>query len=164
MESLFNSGYCEIFKNTYFEEQLRTAAASEKWNRKKYCSYEIFILILKKQVKMFVFISWKKQVKMLVFVSWLVSFRVCIQIQYLCDVVSKLPIPTWVNQKKIKSSRKEYVLWTWLNFDQWQTFSENSKPMRVWLWFVYKFTENYCRLRLFSEFIQTQKRYPTSLD
>ena len=36
--------------------------------------------------------------------------------------------------------------------------------MRVWLWLVYKFTENYCRLRLFSEFIQTQKRYPNSLD
>ena len=49
-----------------------------------------------------------------------------------------------------------------LNFDQWKTFSENSKPMRVWLWLVYKFTENYCRLRLFSEFIQTQKRYPIS--
>ena len=36
--------------------------------------------------------------------------------------------------------------------------------MRVWLWLVYKFTENYCRLRLFSEFIQTQRRYPTSLN
>ena len=36
--------------------------------------------------------------------------------------------------------------------------------MSVWLWLVYKLTENYCRLRLFSEFIQTQKRYPTSLD
>ena len=46
-----------------------------------------------------------------------------------------------------------------LNFDQWKTFSENSKPVRVWLWFAYKFIENYCRLRLFSEFIQTQKRY-----
>ena len=43
-------------------------------------------LILKKQVKMFVFISWKQQVKMLVFISWLVSFGVCIQIQYFCDV------------------------------------------------------------------------------
>ena len=51
-----------------------------------------------------------------------------------------------------------------LNFDQWKTFSENYKPMRVWLWLVYKFTENYCRSWLFSEFIQTQKRYPTSLD
>ena len=51
-----------------------------------------------------------------------------------------------------------------LNFDQWKTFSENYKPMRVWLWFVYKFTENCQIYRLFSEFIQTKKRYPTSFD
>ena len=51
-----------------------------------------------------------------------------------------------------------------LNFHQWKTFSENCQPMRVCLWFVYKFTENFCHSRLFSEFIQTQKRYPTSLD
>ena len=51
-----------------------------------------------------------------------------------------------------------------LNFDQWKIFSENYKAIRVWLWLVYKFTENNCRLRLFSKFIQTQKRYPTSLD
>ena len=36
--------------------------------------------------------------------------------------------------------------------------------MRVWLWLVYKFTENYYPSLLFSEFIQTQKRYPTSPD
>ena len=51
-----------------------------------------------------------------------------------------------------------------LNFDQWKTFSGNYKPIRVWLWLVHKFTENNCRSRLFSKFIQTQKRYPTSLD
>ena len=44
-----------------------------------------------------------------------------------------------------------------LNFDQWKTFSENYKPMRVWFWLVYKFTENYCRSWLFSKFIQTQE-------
>ena len=27
LESLFNSEYCEIFKSTYFEEHLRTAAS-----------------------------------------------------------------------------------------------------------------------------------------
>ena len=27
LESLFNSEYCEIFKKTYFEEHLRTAAS-----------------------------------------------------------------------------------------------------------------------------------------
>ena len=51
-----------------------------------------------------------------------------------------------------------------LNFDQWKTFSENYKPMIVWLWLVYKFTENCHIYRLFSEFVQTKKRYPTSLD
>ena len=50
-----------------------------------------------------------------------------------------------------------------LNFDQWWTFSENCKTIRVWLWLVYKFTENNCRLRLFSGFIQTQKRYLIAL-
>ena len=28
-----------------------------------------------------------------------------------------------------------------LTFDQWKTFSENYKPMRVWLRVAYKFTE-----------------------
>ena len=51
-----------------------------------------------------------------------------------------------------------------LNFDQWKTFSENYKPMRVWLWLAYKFTETCQIYRLFSEFIQTKKRYPTSLN
>ena len=27
LESLFNSNYCEIFKSSYFEEHLRTAAS-----------------------------------------------------------------------------------------------------------------------------------------
>ena len=48
-----------------------------------------------------------------------------------------------------------------LNFDQWKTFFENYKPIRVWLWLVYKFTEN---LQLSTEFIQTQKRYPSCLN
>ena len=41
-----------------------------------------------------------------------------------------------------------------LNFDQWKAFSKNYKPMRVLLLLVYKFTENYYSLRLFSQFIQ----------
>ena len=46
-----------------------------------------------------------------------------------------------------------------MNFDQWKQFSENYKPMRIWLGFVYKFTDNYCYSRLFSEFIQTQTQF-----
>ena len=38
-----------------------------------------------------------------------------------------------------------------LNFDQRKTFSENYKPMRVWLWLVYKFADNCQISRLFSE-------------
>ena len=51
-----------------------------------------------------------------------------------------------------------------LNSDQWKPFSEYSKPIRLWLWLIYKYTDNYCCSRLFSEFIETQRRYPTSLD
>ena len=51
-----------------------------------------------------------------------------------------------------------------LNFNQWKTFSKNYKPMRAWLRLVDKFTENYYPSRLLSEFIQAQKRYPTSPD
>ena len=51
-----------------------------------------------------------------------------------------------------------------LNFDLWKIFSEKYKPMRVWFWLAYKFTENYCRSLPFFEFMQTQKRYPISLD
>ena len=28
-----------------------------------------------------------------------------------------------------------------LNFDQWKTFSENCKPIRVRLWLVYRFAK-----------------------
>ena len=96
----------------------------------------------------------KKQVKMLVFISWLVSSGVCIQMQQLLELIKR----RWKVQKKKISCKRG------LNFDLWKLFSENYKPMRVWLWLVYKFTENYCRLRIFSEFIQNQKKYPTSLD
>ena len=51
-----------------------------------------------------------------------------------------------------------------LNFDHRKTFSENYKSVRVWLWLAYKFTKNYCCLWLLSKFIQTQMRYPTSID
>ena len=51
-----------------------------------------------------------------------------------------------------------------LNFDQLETFSENYRSIRAWLWLLYKVTENCQIYRFFSEFIQTNKRYPTSLD
>ena len=107
----------------------------------------------------------QKQVNMFV-VSRLVSYEVCTYMQYFFGVVRnkretlniKIKRRSKVQEKNISCERA-------LNFNQWKTFSENYKPMRVWLWLVYKFTENYCRSRLFSaDFIQTQKRHPTSLD
>ena len=35
-----------------------------------------------------------------------------------------------------------------LRFDQSKIFSENYKPIRIWLWIVYKITENNCLLEL----------------
>ena len=43
-----------------------------------------------------------------------------------------------------------------LTFDQWKTFFENYRPVEFWL--VYKITENKCRLQIFTEFIQAQKK------
>ena len=45
-----------------------------------------------------------------------------------------------------------------------KTIFRKLKPMRIWLRLAYKFINNCSRLRLFSEFIQTQKWYTTSLD
>ena len=90
-------------------------------------------------------------------ISWLVSHKVGSDIQYFFGVVRNSKRRSKVQEKNMSCERV-------LNFDQLKTFYENCKTMRVWLWFVYIFTVNYWRLRLFSEFIQTQKRYPTSLD
>ena len=49
-------------------------------------------------------------------------------------------------------------------FCKWKTFSKNYKSIKHWLYLVYKFNKNNCRLRLSSEFVQTEKRYPASLD
>ena len=55
------------------------------------------------------------------------------------------------------------------NFNQWKTFSENYKPMRVWFWLVYKSTENFCPSWLFLRvhsnskevsYLSWQNKYP----
>ena len=93
-------------------------------------------------------------------VSWLVSFGVCIYIQYF--LMHKCLLELIKRRSKVQENNTSCK--RALNFDRWKTFSVNYKPIRVWLWFVYKFTESNCRLRLSTEFIQTQKRYPTSLE
>ena len=100
--------------------------------------------------------------------QWLVSFGVCIDIQCFYNVVkNKLQniniIPELIKRRSTIQEKNMSCECT-LNFGQWKTFSENYKPIRILLWFVYKFTKKYCRLQLFSKLIQTQKKYPTSLD
>ena len=56
-------------------------------------------------------------------ISWLVSHEVYICIKYLFDV---------------------WEMWTSFEFWPMKNISENYKPMRVWLWLAYRFTENYC--------------------
>ena len=103
---------------------------------------------------------------MFVFISWLVSHKVCIHIYFFGMVRNKLYTKNLLEftKRRPKVHEKNMSRERGLNFGQWKTFSKNYRPMRVWFWLVYKFTKNYCHLQLFSEFIQTQKSYPTSLD
>ena len=98
--------------------------------------------------------------KFMICISWLVSHKDFI------GVVRNKPIPKYLEliERRSKVQENNTSCERALIFYQWKTFSEKCKPMKVWFWLVYKFTENYCCLWLFSEFIQTQKRYPTSLD
>ena len=63
----------------------------------------------------------------------------------------KPKISTTANQKKIKSSLKDF------SFDQQKTFCENYKPIRVGLSLFYKNAKSHCRSQLFTEFMQTQR-------
>lgn len=58
--------------------------------------------------------------------------------------ISRINLNTTKNSWKKKS--REHAL----NFDQWQTFLEKYKPVKVSLWLVYKIIKNNCRLQLFA--------------
>ena len=87
-------------------------------------------------------------------------------IQYFFDVVRNTPNNKYLLEiiKRSSKERKCMSCGRVLNFDQRKTFSSNYKLITVWLWLFYKFIKNNYRLRFFSEFIQTQKSYPTCLD
>ena len=69
------------------------------------------------------------------------------------EIKPQTKIFTRVNQNKIESSWQELPSERAVNFDQWKAFSENCKPIGVWLWFVYKDANINCCSQLFSEFI-----------
>ena len=99
------------------------------------------------------------------FISTFVFFGVCICMHYLWfreKLGFKQKIELIKRRSKVhqKNRSGEHCL----NLDERKALSENFKPKRVWWWFVYKIIENNCCWRLFAEFIQTQKRHPTSFD
>ena len=73
---------------------------------------------------------------MFVFISWSVSHEVCGQKQYFFGVVkNKFPNTEYLLElikRRSKVQEKNMPCGLALNFDQWKTFSENYKPMRVW--------------------------------
>ena len=108
-----NSQYCEIFESTYFEEHLR------KKKRLSIRNFYVYILYIKETSENVCFYFMKETSENAFFYSWLISFGVCIQIFISVmwwEINSKHSISTWVNQKKIKSSKKECVIRTWVKF------------------------------------------------
>ena len=57
--------------------------------------------------------------------------------KYLLDLIKRR---SEVQEKNMSCERAFY---------QRKTFSKNCKPMRVWLWLAYKFTDNYFSLAIF---------------
>ena len=106
--------------------------------------------------------STYENVNLFVSLLWLVSFGVAFiykvffwrwpqNNKYLLELI----------KRRSKLQEKNMPCKRALDFDQWKTFSENYKSIRVWLWLVYKFADNNCRSQLFFEFIRTQNKYPT---
>ena len=95
---------------------------------------------------------------MFVFISYWFPIKVCIYKQnFFNAVTTKTPHTKRRSQKLKKRMSCERAL----NLDLLKILSENYKPMKVCLRVVCKFINNYCRSRLFSEFTQTHRRYPT---
>ena len=82
---------------------------------------------------------------MFVFVSWLVFHSFYSHTIFLWWGEKQTPNTKYLEliKRRSKVQQKNMSCDCALNFDQWKAFSENYKPMRVWLWLVYKFTENY---------------------
>ena len=81
-------------------------------------------------------------------------FRLCISMLYCSEKsIFKQKISTWIAQKRSNFHEDNMSPQHTLNFDQWKTISRIYKPIRFWLWFVYKNTEKNYRS------FKSQKRY-----
>ena len=85
--------------------------------KKKLFEHKFWLYMIKQDVLTSIS-EISKNVYLFVSLSWLVSFGVCINMQYFFDTVrNKAPKNKYiVNQKKIKNSRKEHVMWASFKF------------------------------------------------
>ena len=153
LESLFNFEFWvlrDLWKHLFWRtSRVRAAFENDKssWNWEKLKFLRSFNFTLK---NMFFQHQYQRQVKMFAFTSWLVSHE-----NWCGENEASNTKYLELIKRRLKVQENNMSCKRTLDFDKWKTFSKNSKPMRVWLWLVYKFTENCQIYRLLSEFIQT---------
>ena len=132
LESLFLILSIEKFLRAHILKNLclQLLLKMSSWNWVKSKFLRSFNFILKNR---FLQHQYQKQVKMLVFTSWMVSHDVCIHIQYFFGVVRISSNTKYLELIKRRSKIQEKNMFCQhaLYFDQWKTFSENYKSMRV---------------------------------
>ena len=97
----------------------------------KNCWYGIFQSTLKKH-RILQYLNRWKSLSMFSLHHVFITYT-CFSIRY----------PLGLIQRRRKIREKNMSRGCALNFDVWQTFSENCKQIRVWSWLVYKITGNY---------------------
>ena len=116
MSLFLNLEYCKIFKSTHFEEHpqwLLPKMCSWNWQKTKIVHKEFSTLYSRNKWKcLFLFHEKTSENSCFYFMA---GFLWILYSVIWWEINSKQSRSTWVNQKKIKSSWNEYVLWTWLN-------------------------------------------------
>ena len=87
----------------------------------------------------------------------------CKSVQVRTSANAFVGIVNWIIKRRSKVHQKSISRERTEQFQQWKRLFENHKPIRVWLWFVYKVIEDNPYLRLFAAFIHTQERSSTTL-
>ena len=135
------------------------------------CVYETLKLLIKNiwlWVKILTSLSeGGENVIFLIFISSFPSIYVVYLFMYISLMLwseksnSKQKMFATAHQKNMKNSSKEHA--TWKSFQFWpvKNISKNYEPR---LQHVYQIIKNNCCSRLFTKFVQTQKKYPTFLD
>ena len=95
-------------------------------------------------------------------------FEAFICVQYFFDVATnqtsnKKYLIQFIKRRS-KKSWEEYITWTYFKFWPMINICRKLKPIRIWLWLVYRIIENICHSGLYAELIQTQKKYLTAFD